>query len=135
MPATDDTAAVPVPVPAPSGAAAGAGAPEALAELRRQGIALAFTGRLDQAAAITLWPQLAAMLPDRSRTQSADAPTLQRIVLTDATYVDSAGLALLVRLADRLRSAGVTPQIEGAPPGLAELRAAYRLGPELEFPG
>lgn len=108
------------------------------AEVNREGMALAFTGRLDQAAAIALWPRLAAMLPSAGGRRGAGGngdTALQRIVLTETTYVDSAGLALLVRLADRLRAAGVDPRIEGDPPGLSELRAAYRLGPELEFPG
>ncbi len=105
--------------------------------MNREGMALAFAGRLDQAAATTLWPRLAAMLPapGRKGAPRADEVALQRIVLHETTYVDSAGLALLVRLAESLRAIGVNPRIEGEPPGLSELRAAYRLGPELEFPG
>jgi phospholipid transport system transporter-binding protein len=41
----------------------------------------------------------------------------------------------LAELAARLRAAGTTPRIEGEPAGLAELRAAYRLTPGLDFPG
>lgn len=45
--------------------------------------------------------------------------------------LDSAGLALLVALAERMRS----PSVEGAPQGLADLLAAYRLTPALAFDG
>lgn len=103
--------------------------------MSREGMAIAFTGRLDQAAATALWPRLEAMLPAPGGTAGAGAEVaLRRIVLDETTSVDSAGLALLVRLAERLRAAGASPRIEGDPPGLSELRAAYRLGPALEFP-
>jgi phospholipid transport system transporter-binding protein len=46
------------------------------------------------------------------------------------TRVDSAGVALLAELAAR---AGTAVAIDGMPPGLAELRAAYRLTPALAF--
>jgi phospholipid transport system transporter-binding protein len=92
--------------------------------VRRQGEALVFTGVLDRAAAASLWPAASAALPDA-----------QRIVLTEVTSVDSAGLALLSALATRLRQAGVDPRIEGEPAGLLELRTAYRLTAGLEFPG
>ena len=87
---------------------------------QREGDALAFAGPLDRAAAIALWP---------SASRALDG--VQRIVLTQVTTVDSAGLALLAELAARLRSAGRTPRIEGTPHGLAELRAAYRLDADL----
>lgn len=93
------------------------------ASLRREGDALVFTGALDRAAAATLWPQ--------ASTQLAGA---QRIVLTNVTTVDSAGLALLAELAARARAAGALPRVEGQPTGLADLQAAYRLTPELDFP-
>ncbi|MFT4255436.1 MAG: STAS domain-containing protein [Pseudoxanthomonas sp.] len=90
------------------------------ASLQRDGDALVFAGTLDRAAATALWPQASA------------APMgAKRIVLTSVTAVDSAGLALLAELAARLRAAGAAPVFEGEPPGLADLRAAYRLPPEL----
>ncbi len=93
------------------------------AGIGREGDALVFTGALDRAAAAAAWPRAVAQLAG-----------VQRIVLTNVTAVDSAGLALLAELAARLRAAGGTPRIEGEPPGLADLRAAYRLTPELDFP-
>jgi phospholipid transport system transporter-binding protein len=94
------------------------------AAIRRDGDALVFSGAIDRAAAAALWA-----LASRSLAG------VQRIVLTNVTTVDSAGLALLAELAARLRAAGTTPRIEGEPAGLAELRAAYRLTPGLDFPG
>ena len=93
------------------------------ASVRRDGDALVFAGTLDRTAAAALWRQASA--------QSAGA---QRIVLTNVTTVDSAGLALLAELAARLRASGTTPRLEGQPAGLADLQAAYRLTPELDFP-
>ena len=93
------------------------------AGLRRDGDALVFTGALDRSAAATLWPQASAQLAG-----------VQRIVLTNVTTVDSAGLALLAELAARARAAGAVPRVEGQPAGLADLQAAYRLTPELDFP-
>ena len=83
-----------------------------------------FGGALDRAAAAGLWA-----------TASKAATGAQRIVLTNVTTVDSAGLALLAELAARVRATGATPRIEGEPAGLSELRAAYRLTPGLDFPG
>ena len=93
------------------------------AGLRRDGDALVFTGALDRSAAAALWPQASAQLAG-----------VQRIVLTNVTTVDSAGLALLAELAARARAAGAVPRVEGQPAGLADLQAAYRLTPELDFP-
>ena len=90
----------------------------------KEGDALVFTGALDRDAAARLWPPV----------QKALAGT-QRIVLTNVTTVDSAGLALLAELSARLRQAGGMPVLEGEPAGLSELRAAYRLTPGLDFPG
>ncbi len=92
------------------------------ATLTREGDVLVFTGALDRAAAVALWPQVER------------AGAAQRIVLTRVTTVDSAGLALLAELAARLRVGGSVPRWEGQPAGLAELCAAYRLTPELDFP-
>jgi phospholipid transport system transporter-binding protein len=88
--------------------------------LRRDGDALVFAGALDRAAAVALWPRA-----------GAGRDGAKRIVLTSVTTVDSAGLALLAELAARLRATGATVSIEGEPPGLSELRAAYRLSPQL----
>lgn len=92
----------------------------AAADCRRDGDALVFAGALDRAAAVALWPRASAALDG-----------VQRFVLTSVTTVDSAGLALLAELAARIRAKGATPAIEGEPPGLDELRRAYRLGPDL----
>jgi len=94
------------------------------AALQRDGDALVFAGAIDRAAVLRLWSPALAVLAGT-----------QRIVLTNVTTVDSAGLALLAELAARLRAAGITPLIEGEPPGLPDLRAAYRLTPGLDFPG
>lgn len=93
------------------------------ARLGRDADALVFTGALDRAAAAALWPQASSQLAG-----------LQRIVLTNVTTVDSAGLALLSELAARARASGTTLRFEGHPAGLADLQAAYRLTPELDFP-
>lgn len=92
------------------------------AGLVREGDALVFSGALDRAAAVALWPEL------------RKAAGVQRIILTNVTTVDSAGLALLAELAAHLRADGGPLRWEGHPPGLADLCAAYRLTPELEFP-
>ncbi|MET0288794.1 MAG: STAS domain-containing protein [Pseudoxanthomonas sp.] len=94
------------------------------ATVTRQGDALAFEGALDRAAAIALWVQANRALDG-----------VRRFDLTAVASVDSAGLALLAELAERLRARGTPPVLAGEPAGLAELRDAYRLGAELEFPG
>jgi phospholipid transport system transporter-binding protein len=99
-------------------------AAETEAAVRRDGDALVFSGAIDRSAAVALWPSASKSLTG-----------VQRIVLTNVTTVDSAGLALLAELAARLRAAGTAPRIEGEPAGLPELRAAYRLTPGLDFPG
>ena len=53
----------------------------------------------------------------------------QVLDVTAVEALDSAGLALLVALAERTPGA----RVEGAPQGLAELLAAYRLTPALAF--
>ena len=97
--------------------------PASDASVRADGDALVFAGALDRAAAAALWAQAAAQLAG-----------VQRFVLTNVTTVDSAGLALLAELAARARAAGAVPRVEGQPAGLADLQAAYRLTPELDFP-
>ncbi len=86
--------------------------------VRQDGDTLTFGGALDRAAAATLWPQV--------RNASA-----RRVDLRDVERVDSAGLALLAELCERL---GIT-EVVGEPAGLAELRAAYRLDRALAFAG
>ena len=88
------------------------------ASVVRDGDALVFAGALDRAAVPALWRQAQSMLAD-----------LRRIELAAVSVVDSAGLALLGELA--ARAPGVT--VSGEPPGLSELRAAYRLDPGLGF--
>ncbi len=98
--------------------------PATEATLERQGDDLAFSGALDRAAAVALWPRA-----------SSGMEGVQRIILTSVTTVDSAGLALLAELAGRMRTAGATPEIIGEPAGLLELSTAYRLTSGLDFPG
>ena len=91
------------------------------ASLRRDGARLCLAGTLDREAATALWPRAAAAL-------DGDVRVLD-VAMVDA--LDSAGLALLVALAERMHA----PQVAGAPRGLDELRAAYRLTPSLSFEG
>lgn len=93
--------------------------PVSAATLVRDGQTLAFAGALDRAAATALWPQAQALLPGVSRLE-----------LGAVTRVDSAGLALLAELVARL---GDGVAVSGRPPGLDELRAAYRLRDDLSF--
>lgn len=93
------------------------------ASLRRDGETLRFGGVLDRAAATELWPQASAQLRGA-----------RGFDLSEVTGIDSAGLALLAELAGRLRSqGGQVPTLVGTPPGLEELRAAYRLDDHLDF--
>ena len=89
------------------------------AGVRADGDALAFAGALDRPAVASLWPAALKAIG-----------TARRLDLRAVSHVDSAGLALLAELAARI-GAGV--RVEGDPPGLAELRAAYRLTPDLAF--
>lgn len=91
------------------------------ATARVEGDALHLAGTLDRAAAITLWPQL-----------MRQAATLRRLDLHAVERVDSAGVALLAELAARMRGNG-GGTLTGTPAGLDELRAAYRLSPDLDF--
>lgn len=90
------------------------------ATVRQDGDTLAFSGALERAAVAALWPQLRAL-----------APALRRIDLSAVSSVDSAGLALLSELCAR----GGIGEVTGNPPGLSELRAAYRLDATLAFAG
>lgn len=91
------------------------------ASVAREGDTLRFSGALLRDAVVGLWKQAAA-----------GAQGVRRIDLDAVTRVDSAGVALLAELAAR---AGTEPVVDGAPEGLPELRAAYRLGPSLAFSG
>ncbi len=82
---------------------------------------LHLAGVLDRDAVVALWPQLAKSL---GPLRQLDLQALER--------VDSAGLALLAEVAARLRANG-GGDIVGDPADLAELRAAYRLAPDLDF--
>ncbi|GAB3387423.1 STAS domain-containing protein [Lysobacter fragariae] len=88
------------------------------ATLSRTDDTLVFAGELDRAAVALLWPQAQAKL--------AGARALD---LTALTRIDSAGLALLAELAAHIDGVRVV----GTPPGLGELRAAYRLQDDLSF--
>lgn len=88
--------------------------------VRRDGARLVFSGALERAACAGLWRQAQPLLDGVSRLD-----------LAAVTGVDSAGVALLAEIAARSPGAVVA----GSPAGLAELRAAYRLGPALGFAG
>jgi phospholipid transport system transporter-binding protein len=83
------------------------------------GQALRFAGALVRANVPALWKRLPAL------------DGVRRLDLREVTSVDSAGLALLADIAERI---GAT-RIEGAPQGLDELRSAYRLDAGLGFAG
>lgn len=82
------------------------------ASAERRGDTLALTGMLVRDAVVGLWPRLGS---------AVDGAT--RIDLHAVEAVDSAGVALVAELAERL---GATA-IDGAPPGWNELCDAYRL--------
>lgn len=88
------------------------------ADVARDGNRLVFSGALDRAGCAALWKQLQA-LPGG----------VGQLDLKAVVDVDSAGLALLAEVAGR--NPGV--EIVGAPAGLDELRAAYRLDPGLGY--
>jgi phospholipid transport system transporter-binding protein len=97
-----------------SGAIAGGGA-----ALRRDGDALVFSGPLLRSDIATLWAQ--------ARQAMAG---VRRFDLRAVVRIDSAGLAFLAQLT-ALGDGAIA--IDGAPAGLAELSAAYRLSPSLAF--
>lgn len=88
------------------------------ASVTRAGEALRFAGALSRAQVPGLWQQALASLDG-----------VRRIDLAAVSVVDSAGIALLAELADRIGAVA----IDGDPPGLAELRSAYRLDRQLSF--
>lgn len=92
------------------------------AQARLDGATLHLSGVLDRQAATLLWPQLQAF-----------AGRYQQVDLTAVPQVDSAGVALLAELAARARAQGQTLAVHGTPEGFNELRAAYRLGADLDF--
>lgn len=83
---------------------------------------LHLSGALDRAAVVALWPRLQAIAGD-----------VRALDLAAVTGVDSAGVALLAELAARARRRGHGLALQGAPTGLTELEAAYRLSPDLDF--
>ncbi|RDZ26627.1 STAS domain-containing protein [Lysobacter silvisoli] len=89
------------------------------ASVRREGEALVFAGALERTSVAALWRQAQPLLAGA-----------RRLELGAVEAVDSAGLALLAELAERAGAAVV-----GAPPGLGELRAAYRLNEGLGYAG
>lgn len=93
--------------------------PASSAGVRRDGDALAFSGTLLRGDVAAAWRQAAGALDG-----------VRRLDLTAVQRVDSAGLALLAELAARAAGDII---VDGAPGGLAELRAAYRLSPQLAF--
>ena len=89
--------------------------------MRREGEALRFAGALVREAVPALW-----------RAARAQATGVRRIDIGTVTRIDSAGLALLSALAGAAPR-GTAIDVIGAPPGLADLRAAYRLDTALGF--
>ena len=82
------------------------------------GARLVLSGTLDRAGATRVWPLLQSQLDG-----------ISEIALEQVDAVDSAGLALLVALAERSPQAALV----GAPTGMDDLRTAYRLSPGLSF--
>lgn len=85
----------------------------------RDGEALRFAGALVRERVPALWRQALPLLAG-----------VARFDLSAVDRVDSAGVALLAELAAR---AGGGVAVAGEPVGLAELRAAYRLQPDLAY--
>ncbi|MBO9717605.1 MAG: STAS domain-containing protein [Pseudoxanthomonas sp.] len=90
--------------------------------LHRDGPALRLSGPLDRDAATSAWP---ALLPLLDGARMLDLGGVSRL--------DSAGVALLAEAAARISAQGVVPELAGAPAGLADLRAAYRLDAVLAY--
>ncbi|WP_132987080.1 STAS domain-containing protein [Luteimonas terricola] len=91
------------------------------AAVHRDGEALRFSGALVRAAVPALW-----------RAAQPQAAGARRIDIGAVTRIDSAGLALLSALAETA-ARGAAIDVIGEPPGLADLRAAYRLDTALGF--
>ncbi len=90
--------------------------------LQLDGTHARLSGVLDRDAVVALWSQLQTL-----------PASIEVLDLGAVTAVDSAGLALLAELSARARAAGRTLTLLGTPTGLAELGAAYRLAPSLDF--
>ena len=88
--------------------------------LQRDADTLRFGGALSTVSVRDAWVRALSMIAG-----------VRRFDLAGVTRVDSAGVALLAELAQR--AGGVA--IAGDPPGLSALRAAYRLGPALDYAG
>ena len=91
---------------------------EAASRVHRDGERLLLSGALDRDAATATWAQAV--------TAAHGARVLD---VSAVTAIDSAGLAMLVALAERMQDA----RIEGAPARMSDLQAAYRLRPTLAF--
>jgi phospholipid transport system transporter-binding protein len=91
-------------------------------QVRREGEVLHLAGELDRAAASAAWPSLQPLLAG-----------IRTLDITAVTRLDSAGLALLAEAVAGAAAHGVAPALRGAPAGLAELRAAYRLDAALDY--
>lgn len=91
--------------------------------VQRVGESLRFTGPLLRVNGADAWTRA---LPQLAGVRHFD--------LGAVTRVDSAGVALLAALMERAGAAQACEiTLEGSPPGLAELRGAYRLTPALGF--
>jgi phospholipid transport system transporter-binding protein len=97
-------------------------APTAGLRSHREGEVLHLAGDLDRAAATAAWPSLQPLLAG-----------VRTVDIGAVTRLDSAGLALLVEAMARAAAGGAAPLLAGAPEGLAELRAAYRLDATLAY--
>ncbi|WP_372017112.1 STAS domain-containing protein [Pseudoxanthomonas sp. 10H] len=90
--------------------------------LHRDGPVLRVSGALGRETATSAWPSLLPLL-DGARTLDLAGVSLQ----------DSAGVALLAEAAARIAAQGAPPRLSGAPAGLADLCAAYRLDATLDY--
>ena len=86
--------------------------------LQRDADTLRFGGELLTARVQGVWTRALPMLAG-----------VRRFDVSGVTHVDSAGIALLAELAQRAGDVVV----DGDPPGLSALRAAYRLTPALGY--
>ena len=90
------------------------------AGIQRDGDALRVSGTVTGDTVPALW-----------RSARPQCAGVRRIDIEGVTRIDSAGLALLSALADAAGSADI--EVVGTPPGLSDLRAAYRLDAALGF--
>ena len=89
------------------------------ATVERVGTLLRLRGRLDRASVAAVWPQALAALDG-----------VQGLDLHAVEALDSAGLALLAELADRLPRAGTAHRRPAARPGRPVRRLPYERGPD-----